>query len=187
MTAAWPPATPRRRDGFGLVELLVATAIAGVVLAAGWAWCWSVSSSCAAASQRLDAGSSLAFARRLSTNELRSSEGLVATSGAGCTATAISFLAASANGPSPEFITYVWDAGRHVLWRKASGSHIAEGVDSFSISYFDDRGQAVPLAADGALPTAAAARVRMVELSAVVSCARQTANASWWVCLQGSP
>ena len=74
---------PRRREaGFSLVELLVATAVAAVVLTGGWAWCWSVCGSCAAGSGRLDAGSSLAFARRLTTSELRQCEGLVTTSDA---------------------------------------------------------------------------------------------------------
>ncbi len=186
MTVAGPPEAQRRRAGFSLLELLVATAIAGVVLAGGWAWCWSVSNSCAAGAQRLDAGSSLAFARRLSANELRGSEGLVATSGAGCTATAISFIVPAASGPAPELITYVWDAGRRVLWRKAPGSHVAEGVDSFSVSYFDDQDRLVAPASGGALSASELSRVRMVELSAVVSCARQTASASWWVCLRVS-
>jgi len=187
MTAAGPREAQRCQAGFSLLELLVATAIAGVVLAGGWAWCWSVSSSCAAGAERLDAASSLAFARRLSANELRGSEGLVATSGAGCTATAISFIVPAASGPAPELITYVWDAGRRVLWRKAPGSHVAEGVDSFSVSYFDDQDRLVPPASGGALSTSELSRVRLVELSAVVSCGRQTASASWWVCLRDSP
>ena len=186
MTAARPPGAQARRTGFSLVELLVATALAGVVLAGGWAWCWSVSSSCAAGAGRLDADSSLAFARRLSTNELRGSEGFVATSGAGCTATAISFLAPGASGPAPELITYVYDAGRRVLWRKAPSSHVAESVDSFSISYFDDQNQPVAPASGTALSPSELSRVRIVEFRAVVSCARQTASASWWVCLRGS-
>ncbi len=175
----------RRQAGFSLVELLLATVIAGVVLAGGWAWCWSVCGSCARGAERLDAGSSLAFARRLSVNELRCSEGLVATSGAGCTATAISFMAPAASSTAPELITYVWDTGRRVLWRKAPGSHVAENVDSFSISYFDDQGRPVAPASGGALSAGELLRVRMVELSAVISCGRQTASASWCVCLRG--
>jgi hypothetical protein len=167
--------------------MLVATAIAGVVLAGGWAWCWSVSSSCAVGAERIDAASSLAFARRLSANELRGSEGLVATSGAGCTTTAISFIVPAASGTAPELITYVWDAARRVVWRKAPGSHVAEGVDSFSISYFDDQVRLVLPASGGALSTSELSRVRLVELSAVISCGRQTASASWWVCLRDSP
>jgi prepilin-type N-terminal cleavage/methylation domain-containing protein len=173
-----------RRAGFSLVELLVATAIAGVVLAGGWAWCWSASSTCAAGAERLDAGSSLAFAQRLSTTELRQCLALSGSAGAGCSATAISFVAPVASGVGSELITYVWDPGRHVLWRKAPGSHVAEGVDSFSIVYLDDRDQVLPLAAGAQLPAAELRRVRMVELSATVSCGRETVAASWSVCLR---
>ena len=169
----------RRRAGFSLVELLIATAIAGVVLAAGWAWCWSASGTCAAGAERLDAGSSLAFARRLSTTELRQCLALSDSSGPGCSATAISFTVPVETGTGSELITYVWDAERHVLWRKAPGSHVAEGVDSFSITYLDDHDQPLPLAAGALLPAAELAQVRMVVFSATVSCGRQTVAASW--------
>ncbi len=173
-----------RRAGFGLIELLLATAIAGVVLAGGWAWCWSASSTCAAGAERLDAASSLAFARRLSTTELRQCLALSDSSGAGCSATAISFIVPVASGTGSELITYVWDAGRRVLWRKAPGSHVAEGVDSFAISYLDDQDQVLPLVDGGLLPATELARVHMVELSATIACGRQTMAASWSVNLR---
>ncbi|MGZ4198591.1 MAG: PulJ/GspJ family protein [Thermoleophilia bacterium] len=174
----------RRSAGFSLIELLVALSVATVVLTAGWAWCWSVSRSCAAATERLDAGSSIAFARRLSTSELGQCVGLVTTPLVGCSATSIAFAVPSADGPSTELITYVWDAGRRVLWRKASGSHLAEGVDDFSIAYFDDCGQRLPIAPGAELSAADLPLVRRVELSMVVRCAARTASSSWQVCLR---
>ena len=144
----------RPTAGFSLVELLVASAVASVVLAAGWVWCWSVSGSCAARCERLDACSSLAFARRLSTTELGQCDGLVTAPDARCSASSIAFLVPSGDGATTELVTYVWDASRRVLWRKASGSHLAEGVDDFSIAYFDDQGRMLPVAAGGDLPGA---------------------------------
>ena len=109
------------------------------------------------------------------------------SSGAGCSATAVSFVVPAASGVGSELITYVWDAGRQVLWRKAPGSHVAEGVDSFSIVYLDDRDQVLPLAAGALLPPAELSRVRMIELSATVSCGRETVAAKWAVCLRCTP
>jgi prepilin-type N-terminal cleavage/methylation domain-containing protein len=173
----------RRGAGFSLIELLVATSVAAVVLTGGWAWCWTVSRSCAAGSERLDAGSSIAFARRLSTSELDQCAGLVTTPDARCSATSIAFIVPSGDGAT-ELVTYVWDAGRRVLWRKASGSHLAEGVDDFSITYFDDQGRTLPIAPGAEPPMADLALVRRVELRLVVRCAAQTASASWQVCLR---
>lgn len=183
MTAAAGQRSRLSQAGFGLVELLVATAVATIILAAGWAWCWSLSGSCAAGSQRFDALSSLAFARRLTVGELGECDGLVATPDARCCATGIAFVVPSGHGPTTELVTYVWDAGRRVLWRKASSSHLAEGVDDFAIVYFDDQGRVLPLAPGGELPDADLCLVRRVELTVVVRCAGQTARASWQVCL----
>jgi prepilin-type N-terminal cleavage/methylation domain-containing protein len=171
------------RAGFSLVELLVATAAAAVVLTGGWAWCWSLNRSCASASERLDAGSSLAFARRLSTSELGQCVGLVAAPSVRCSATSIAFLIPSGDGATTELVTYVWDAGRRVLWRKASGSHLAEGVDNLAIAYFDDGGRELPVASGGNLPDDELSAVRRVQLSLIVRCADQTASATWQVSL----
>ena len=181
------PRPAQATAGFSLVELLVATAVAGVILLSGWAWCWSMSGSCAARSERFDARSSLAFARRLSTCELGQCDGLVTTSSTRCSPTSIAFVVPSGDGATTELITYVWDAGRRVLWRKASGSHLAEGVDDFSITYFDGRGRTLPCAAGAGLSTADLPLVRRVELRAVIRCAAQTASASWQVSLPCPP
>jgi len=173
-----------RAAGFSLVELLVAVCVTTVVLCGGWSWCWTVTKSCAAGSDRLDAASSLAFVRRLSTNELDGADALVATSSAVCSATAIAFDARSGAGPALELVTYVYDPDRHVLWRKDPGSHLAEGVDDFSVTYFDAGGHALPLGSGGELAAADLPLVRRVQLTAVVRVSRQTASASWQVCLR---
>ena len=172
-----------RQAGFSLVELLVATAIASVVLAGGWAWCWTVSGTCAVGCERCDARSSLAFAQRLSAGELGQCVVLVSTPDARCSATSIAFVVPSGHGPTTELVTYVWDPARRVLWRKASGSHLAEGVDEFAVVYFDGQGRPLPLASGGELPDADLSLVRRVELTAVVRCEAQTVSAAWQICL----
>ena len=103
-----------------------------------------------------------------------------------CSPTSIAFVVPSGDGATTELITYVWHPRRRVLWRKASGSHLAEGVDDFSITYFDGRGRTLPCAAGAGLrpPTSL---VRRVELRAVIRCAAQTASASWQVSLPCPP
>lgn len=177
------PVGARSTPGFSLVELLVATTVTAIILAGGWAWCWSVSRSCAVAGERADAASSLAFARRLTSAELGECQGLVSSQGARCSVSGIAFAVPSGAGAGAELVTYVYDPGRRVLWRKASSSHLAEGVEEFSITYFDAQGRALPPAPGGALPDSSLPLVRRVELAVVVRCASQTTRASWQVCL----
>jgi prepilin-type N-terminal cleavage/methylation domain-containing protein len=167
--------------GFSLIELLVATAVTAVILTGAWAWCWSLSGWCATSSERLDAASSLAFARRLTSAELGECQALIADPSVRCSAGSIAFVVPSDDGP--EVVTYSYDAARRVLWRKASSSHLAEGVEGFSITYFDAQGRALTPAPDGALPDSDLPLVRRVALRAVVRCASQTRQATWQVCL----
>jgi prepilin-type N-terminal cleavage/methylation domain-containing protein len=178
-------AQPRDAAGFSLVELLVAVVVAGVVLTAGWAWCWSMSGSCAAACDRLDASSSVAFTRRLTSAELGECLGLVATSSCRCSTTSIAFAVPASDGAGTELVTYVYDAGRRVLWRKSASAHLAEGVDGFSITCRDAQGRALACDASGGLPVTALPLVRRVDLGVTVRCGAETATASWQVPLRG--
>ena len=170
--------------GYSLVELLVALAVAGVVLTAGWAWCWSISGVSAVACARLDAASSVAFTRRLTSAELSECLGLVPSSpyyGSG--ATSIAFAVPASDG-HVELVTYVYDPARRVLWRKSPSAHLAEGVDAFSITYRDAHAHTLACDAGGGLPAVALPLVRRVDLSVTVRCGDQTAFASWQVPLR---
>ena len=170
--------------GFSLIELLVATAITAVILAGGWAWCWSLTGWCASSSERLDAATSLAFARRLTCAELGECRALLADQTVPCSASGMAFAVPSDDGP--ETVTYSYDAVRQVLWRKAPSAHIVEGVEGFTISYFDAQGRPLAPAPDGVLPNADLTLVRRVSFWARVRCASQTEQASWQVCLPAS-
>ncbi len=111
-------AQPRDAAGFSLVELLVAVVVAGVVLTAGWAWCWSMSGSCAAACDRLDASSSVAFTRRLTSAELGECLGLVATSSCRCSTTSIAFAVPASDGAGHR--------ARHVRLRRRPPRAVAQ-------------------------------------------------------------
>ena len=101
-----------------------------------------------------------------------------------CSASGIAFAVPSDDGP--ETVTYFYDAGRRVLWRKAPSAHLAEGVDDFTISYLDAQGRALAPAPGGVLPDADLPLVRRVAFWARVRCASQTEQASWQVCLPAS-
>ena len=99
--------------------------------------------------ERVDAASSLAYARRLTSAELGECVGLVAASPVSCSTTGLAFVVPSADTAGTELVTYQWDAARRVLWRKAPSSHVAEDVAGFSLSYFDAQGHALPIASGG--------------------------------------
>ena len=185
MTGGRSPGAPRA--GFSLIELLVAVSVAGVVLAAGWGWCWTATTSCARGADLCDARSSLSFVERLTTAELRSAICLVQAPDVACTSRSVGFVVPSDDGLTMDVVTYVWDPGREVLWRKASGSHLAEGVAGFAIAYYAAGDRLLPLGAGAALAPADLAAVRRVSIDARVTCGRESAAASWQVRLRGDP
>lgn len=175
--------TRRGGRGFSLLELLVATTVAGVVLAAAWAWCWSLCGACRMGVEGADATSTIAAVRRLSSAELGESLGLVACPTAPCSARGLAFVVPSADAAGTDLVTYGYDGARKVLWRKSPSSHLAEGVDLFSVVYLDARGCALPLDAGGVLPADELPLARCVELTLDVSSGGRTARATWRVCL----
>jgi hypothetical protein len=164
----------------------VASAIAGVVLLAGWGWCWTTTRSCADGADWLDVNSTIAFVERLTTSELRSAVCLVQAPQVACTQTGIGFVVPSDDGLTVDLVTYLWDRDRGVVWRKAPGSHLAEDVAAFSIAYYAAGDRLLSLRADGALAAADVPSVRRVVFSIEVASGRASAGASWQVCLRGA-
>lgn len=171
----------RSNAGFSLIELLTASAIAGIVLAAGWTWCWGATRSCSTQAGRVEARSSLAFVRRLTAAELRSAAAFVRTPLHVCGLHSVCFVVPADDHGTYELITYVWDQSRHVLWRKSSGSHLAEGVTSFAVGYYDAGGDRLEPAADGALPDADLLRIRAVSIDVSMGDGGDSVSASWRV------
>jgi prepilin-type N-terminal cleavage/methylation domain-containing protein len=176
---------PRRRSaaGFSLVELLVATAVACVVLTAAWAWCWALCGCCRVGVESADAASTVAATRRLTTAELGESLGLVSAPSAPCSATALAFVVPSTDGAGTDLVTYGYDTARGVLWRKSPSSHLAEAVTSFQVSYLDALGRVVPPAPGGMLTPDQLALVRCVEFAITTRSGAHNEHATWRVCL----
>ena len=172
----------RPATGFSLIELLVATAVAAVLLTAAWAWCWTLCGCCRAGAEGADAASTIAAVRRLTSTELTESLGLVSGAAVSCSATGVAFVVPTADAAGTELVTYGYDAARGVLWRKSPSSHLAESVTAFHVSYLDGRGRPLPLAAGAALATDQLALVRAVELTVVVRSGAGAERATWRVC-----
>lgn len=131
---------PRAR-GLTLIELLVAGAIAGGLLAAAWGWVWTT----AAAARRADAGAQAvtaqAFAARMLRADLAACAGLCPPDLGLCGPAGLAIVSRDPGSGDEKVTVVAWDPGRRVVWRNASGSYLAEGVTSFAVRYF---------AADGA-------------------------------------
>ena len=172
--------------GLSLIEVLVAATLTCLVLAASFGWLSSVVSASDHAADHVEVSSSLAFARRLTTSELRQASALVAVPTAPCGRHTISFaLPSVANDGTYDLITYTWDAGRNILWRKASGSYLAQGVTHFEVHYFGSDGRELAPLID-VLPLSAYASVRAVSFVCTVRYGQSVQSAVWRVVLRAS-
>jgi prepilin-type N-terminal cleavage/methylation domain-containing protein len=154
--------------GFSLVELLVAASLGCLVLGLAWPWCWQVCRAWRGAAPGAEAASTLAAVRRVTLSEVPQAVALLNAPDTGCTRTTLAFAAPSGSGAAA-IVTYVWDAGRGVLWRKAPGSHLAEQVTAFGIEYFDGRGRPLALDGSGRLPAGSLAEVRRLTFTVAVA------------------
>ena len=177
----------RATAGFSLIELLVAVTLAGVVSCAGWAWCWSTTGACARSRDRLEASSSLAFVRRLTTAELHAAACLVNTPSCSCTAHSLVCAVPASDGRSLQLVSYAWDEHRGVVWRKASGSHLVEGATRFDVVYADDACVPAQCGPDGRLTASGLISVRRVEFALTVAVGGQTVTERWQVGLSPPP
>lgn len=163
--------------GFSLVELLLACALGGLVLAASWSWLFTSVAAGREDGRRLEAATSLAYVERLTTAELRRACVLLAAPAPGCSQHSLVFEVVRSD-LTTETVSYVWNPGTQVLWRKAAGSHLASGVAGFAVRYFDAAGD--ELAGAGAvLSPADLARVRSLRLAITLTCGSDVLEASW--------
>lgn len=145
--------------GLSLVELLVAVAVSGVVLAAAWGWAWQVVTAARAADAGAQARTAAAAAVRALSADLRGAAAVWAPQGRDPTASLALRLRRPDGGEATQVV--VWDAARRVLWRNASGTYLAEGVTSFSVTYLDARGRQLPAFPESAARLPARLRLRL--------------------------
>jgi type II secretory pathway pseudopilin PulG len=151
----------RGGGGMTLAEILVAVSVSAIVLGAAWPWLWAAGSTARRVDGRAQAATAAAFAARslaadaeLSISLLRPPSGRTP---AGCLC-----MLHLHPGAAPETILVVWDPVRRVLWRKTSGTYLADHVDSFSLEYFRADGRILGQAdLDDAEWTRSVARLRI--------------------------
>lgn len=130
------------RRGFTLTELLVAISVSMVVLGAVWPWLWTAGGTARRVDGRTQAATAAAFAARSLTADVRLSTALLPPP-AGHSPTCCLCLQHRHPGEVAETVLVVWDPARRVLWRKASGSYLADHVDQFALEYFEANGRAL--------------------------------------------
>ena len=128
--------------GVSLVELLVATVIAAVTLCGAWAWLWNVGVVSSATVDRTHAATAAAFAARCICDDLDVATALQVPPSAYGPDRALD-LTHLHPGAAPEGVLIVWDPSRRVLWRKASGTYLADHVTRFAVTYYDGGGAAL--------------------------------------------
>lgn len=172
----------RRVAGFSLAEMVVATALASFMLAMAWPWCLGVAARWSRCAVRADDQTTLASVRRVTTAEVRQAACLLRTPATACSAHSLAF--AMRQGDAMTIVTYVWDQQRRVLWRKAAGSHLAEGVGAFAITYFDSDGHPLTMGQDGDVPDASLSCVRRLRFTVTVGASEAE---TWDVCPRRLP
>jgi prepilin-type N-terminal cleavage/methylation domain-containing protein len=175
-----PGRTLNRQRGVSLIELLVATAVAGVTLCSMWGWLWSAEAAGSASVDRARAETAAAFAARCVADDLRSATTLLQPPSAYTPGRALSVLHQHPDGV-PEVVLIVWDPSRNVLWRKAPGTYLADKVKDFAVSYLDCDGNL--LSPEDSQTPGCSSTVARVHVDIVVSAGRSVGAAACDVAL----
>ena len=130
-----------RARGFSLVEVLVATAIAGVALAGAWAWLWSVAPPARCLEAQAQSAGAAAFALRTLSHDSQEATTLLAPTA--CAPDRGLVIEHHHPGAGDETVVVVWDASRQVLWRKTSSTYLADHVTEFAVAYLSASGEQV--------------------------------------------
>jgi prepilin-type N-terminal cleavage/methylation domain-containing protein len=163
----------RRADaGFSLVELLVASVIAGIILSASLGWVWSVAALARADDDQAQAATLAAAASRAVCADVHAAVGLVQPPSGRDPAFSLC-LVHDHTAVAPEGVLIVWDPARRVLWRNASGTYLADHVNRFAVRYVLDGARQVDGASMGGADWDAVRGVR-VEVTTVVGSAAES-------------
>jgi prepilin-type N-terminal cleavage/methylation domain-containing protein len=120
--------------GLTLLEVLVATAIAGLVVAAAFAWLWNVAALAGKADDKAQATTIASAVSRAIAADVRAAT-IVDDPPVGRDPACSLALAHDHVDVAPEAVLVVWDPSRAVVWRNAPGTYLADHVTRFDVSY----------------------------------------------------
>lgn len=172
----------RGSGGFSLIELLVAIALAGGLLASAWGWAWAVTAAGARADDAHELRSALAYAQRTLGADLRGARRLAPEAGPGCTESALT-LHIMQDDAGARDVPIVFDPVRDLLWRLTSSCHLIDGVTDCRFSYYDGGG--MRLDCSGGLTPGDAARVRRVGMHLLLQRGEARLETEWTAVLGG--
>jgi hypothetical protein len=121
--------------GVTLVELLIAACVTAVALTGAWTWLWNAGDAARAAAARGQATTSAAFAVRCVADELGQAVSLSCPP-VGMSPDRALCVEHRHRGVAAETVVMAWDPARRVLWRKTSGTYLADHVERFEVLYF---------------------------------------------------
>jgi type II secretory pathway component PulJ len=130
----------RSQAGVTLVELLVAACVTAMALSGAWAWLWSAGGAAKASAGRAQAATAAAFAVRSLADELGLATALIRPP-VGMSPDRALCIEHRHDGVAAETVLVAWDPARRVLWRKTSGTYLADHVERFAVAYFRADGQ----------------------------------------------
>ncbi|MEI6451459.1 MAG: hypothetical protein WCP98_16155 [Actinomycetes bacterium] len=130
----------RSRAGVTLVELLVAACVTAVALTGAWGWLWSAGGAARSSAGRAQAATAAAFAVRTIADELGLATALIRPPVGMSPDRALS-MEHRHDGVAVETVLVAWDPARRVLWRKTSGTYLADHVELFAVDYFSADGR----------------------------------------------
>jgi prepilin-type N-terminal cleavage/methylation domain-containing protein len=124
----------RRDQAFTLIEVLVSSAVAALVLAGAYGWLWNVAALAGETDDHVQAGTLVAVAARAVGADVRAAVG-VRQPPAGIDPARSLSLAHDHVDVAPEDVLVVWDPARSVVWRNASGTYVADHISGFTVAY----------------------------------------------------
>lgn len=163
------PGSPALEGAFTLVELLVGAAVAATLLSAAFGWLWNVAALAERTDDRAQAATLVAAASRVVAADVHACL-RVGQPPSGRDPSRSLALVHDHAGLAAEVVLIVWDPGRGVVWRNASGTYLADHITRFSVAYVTGGGSLIQGAGMSSSDWAAVRSVR-VDLAATVGSA----------------
>jgi prepilin-type N-terminal cleavage/methylation domain-containing protein len=120
--------------GFALLEVIVATAIAGLVLSAAYSWLWNVAALAVGTDDDVQAATVAGAVGRALAADVRAAIGVTVPPAGRDPARSLALVHDHVD-VAREAVLIVWDPVRGVVWRNASGTYLADHVTRFEVAY----------------------------------------------------